>query len=486
MSKPIVLQEEWAGANQDTPRHQLPKGKVFQCTDFIPELDGVPLAKRGGWDRHWNAITVANYVAGVQIAPFATGSQVVCWDDDGDLHYTASFDTASWTTIANTLVPAHPPTFWKEMVIVADVNGTGSPYRFSGSAIVALGGTPPTGSVSCVYKNHLVLARSAAETRRVWFSNANDYDVWDTATDGQWLDVDMPIRGISALRNLMIVFGEGKTQRIRGDIIPGVVGSDMVVEPLFAIGCSDPASVAVADDYAIFANAGGIYMTDGIGVIDLTEQSGMSNYYRFLMTGYDAAWIISAALYRGWYVFSVLDGASLVQAGMIDVKRRRFVKLTNVKATMMASSPPGILDLDPKLVFSERASLNVANATTCWTPAGAYKNDGDGTAVLPSVETGFYLGRPGLKRWRQLYARYTLTDAASDNPILTASYGRNLNGSYTNLTPTLPEGTLLRKRIPINYPADSITVKLAQTNASAVTEIYWLEADVTPMEPGRL
>lgn len=489
MSQPVLLQDDFSlGANQDVPRHQLPKGKVYSVTDAIPELNGVPLEKRGGWHRPWAALASANYVAGVQIAPFAAGTKLVAWDDDGDLHYTSSFSATAWTTLSNSVVPAHAPTFWKNVVIVFDVNGSSGGYSFDGSGGTSLGVSAPTASMSTVYKNHLVAARSSANTNRVWFSSAADYTAWDTAADGQWLDADMPIQGITALRNMVLLFGEGKSQRIRGDIIPGVVGSDMVVEPLFTIGCSDPASIATTDDYVIFANSSGIYYTDGTGVIDLMEQVGMSQFWKTQMEAYASTWTISAALHRGWYVFSVMDGSTFKLAGMLDVRRRRYVSLTNVKATMMVSSPPGVLDLQPKLVWSERASLYVANGTSMWSPSSTYKNDGDGTAVTWSAEFPHYFGKPGKKRWKSLYVKRKTVDAGSDNPALTFSYTTDLgSASYTSLSPTFPENSAVtRDRIPLGFAAEGVSIKVVQSNASATTSLYALEADMWALEPGRL
>lgn len=492
MSKPTELQADFSvGASQDTPRHQLPKGKVYSLTDFIPELDGAPLAKRGGWVRTWNAVsnTAATYVAGVAFAPFSSGaSKVVAIDDQGTFHVTSFGAAPSVTAGSATRVPAQVPTFWKDYLFFLDVNGAAAPQKWDGTSLTSVGGSPANASLSCVYKNHLVFARSSSALRRVWFSNAGDSETWDTAADGQWLDVDMPIEGIVALRNMILVFGEGFTQRIRGDVIPGVVGSDMVSEPLFSIGCSDPASIAITDDYVVFANSSGIYLTDGVGVADLTEQAGMSQFWKTSMASYTTTYTIAAAIYRGWYVFSVMNGSSLVICGMLDVKRRRYVKLTNLKATMLCSTPVGILDTPPKLLFAERAALRVSEATQMWTPGASYKNDGDGTAVTPVIELPHYYGKPGKKRWKRLYLKYHMTDAATDNPTLTAAYQTDLaSTSYTSISPALAETTAVtRARLPLNFAAEGMSLKLTQANASANTYLYGIEADMDAIEPGRL
>lgn len=492
MSNPVVLQEDFSlGGGTDQPRHQLSKGKVYSLTDFIPELDGAPLTKRGGWVRTWDAMsnTAATYAAGVAFAPFSSGSsKVVGIDDQGTFHVMTFGGAPSVTAGSATRVPAQVPTFWKDYLFFLDVNGSAAPQKWDGTTLSAVGGSPPNAALSCVFKNRLVLARSSTQLRRVWFSDPNDSETWDTAADGHWTDVDMPIEGIVSMRNMILVFGEGYTQRIRGDIPPGVVGADMVVEPLFTIGCSDPASIAVTDDYVVFANSSGIYLTDGVGVADLTEQAGMSQFWKTSMASYTSTYTIAGAVYRGWYVFSVMNGSSLVLCGMLDVKRRRYVKLTNLKATMICSTPVGILDVPPKLLFAERGALRVSNATTMWTPSATYKNDGDGTAVTPVVELPHYYGKPGKKRWKHLYVKYHMTDAATDNPTLTAAYTTDLeSSSYTNISPTLAEtSAATRARVPVRVAAEGVSLKLTQANASGVTHLFGIEADMDAMEPGRL
>ena len=473
---------------QDVPRHQLPKGKVWNMTDAIPETDGAPVARRGGWSRPWSAMsnTAATYAAGVAFAPFTAGSQVVGIDNAGKFHYT-TFAASSFTAGVASRVPAQVPTFWRDRLFLLDINGTSAPIKYDGSGALTVSGSPPTATMSCVYKNHLVFARSNAEIRRVWFSDAGDYDSWDTGADGQWLDMDIPVQGIDALRNMILVFGEGSTQRIRGDIIPGVVGSDMVVEPMFSVGCSDPASVATSDDFAVFANAEGIYMTDGIGLVDLTEQAGVTGYWRDQMQAYGSGYTIAGALHRGWYIFSVNDGGSFVHAGMLNVRKRVFVKLTNFNAQMICSTPIGLLDTRPRLIFAERGSLRIADWQYLFNPSSAEK-DGDNTDITPVIETPFYFGRPGRKRWHSLYPRYRLL-AGSETPTLTLSYttDQSVGGAYTAMSPTLTGATgIQRKRRALGFRSEGVAFKVTQTNASAYTELHSFEADAYGEEPGRV
>jgi hypothetical protein len=494
MSRPVLLQDDFSlGMRSDDPREQLPKGAVFAMTDFLPKNDA-PLQKRGGWNRPWNALAAGTYVAGVTFAPFSAGSKIIAFNDSGTL-YTMAIGSATVTSVGAAVVPAHPPTFYRNKLYVCDITGAVVPKVYDGSTIAALTTSPPSAILSCAYKDHLVLARSTANTNRVWFSSGGDPTSWNTAASGQWLDTTYPIQGLAAMRNMILVFSEGYTERIRGDIIPGVSGSDMVKEPLFTVGCSDPGSIATTDDFTVFANSAGIYLTDGSGVADLTEQSGNKRLWQSLLSGYAGSWTIAGAVFRGIYHCSVMDGSTFKCAFAVDIKRRVFYRFTNVAGIMMVSTPIGILDAPPAFYMAERGSLFVADLTKMYTGAGSgtYKNDGNGTAVTPSIELPHYMGRPGIKRWKNLYVKHLLTDAATDNPLLTVSFQTDVaSSSYTAMGTTLPEVTeTTRRRIPMSAStlgglrADGVSLKVAQTNASADTRINSLEADILTQEQSK-
>ena len=62
------------------------------------------------------------------------------------------------------------------------------------------------------------------------------------------------------------------------------------------------------------------------------------------------------------------------------------------------------------------------------------KNDATGTAVTPILETPYYDLAQSKSTIRKVYFNYDLRDAASDNPVLTASYILSPElTSYTNV-----------------------------------------------------
>ena len=489
MARTITLQDSWSlGMKPDVPREKLPRGACVALTNAWPDLDA-PIRKRGGWNRPWNATAAGTYIAGVGFAPFSSGYKVLVITD-GEALYSGTYAAATMTSVGTVVNVAHSPVFYRDKVYFLDLDGTAAVREWDGTTLQNAGGSPPTGAVGCVWKDHLVIARTNAAPHRVFFASGGDPTSWNTAapsSGGQTWDMTNRVQGLAVIKGMILVFEDGMTERLRGDIIPGVVGSDMVREPIFQIGCSDPASVATTDDFVIFANSNGVYLTDGSNVADLTRLVGISNDWKTTLSGYAATWTIAAGMHRGYYVCSIMDGATFKGAYWIDVTAKTAGKLTNVEATMIASTPIGMIDLAPKLIMGERATNRASDLTTMWTPSATYKNDGDGDAVTWSMETPFFLGRRGLKRHKRLWSSYYMADAASDNPALTVSYTTDLAGSsYTALSPTLAEtSTWECEPLELNQRSEGFQIKVAQSNASADTRFYALEVEQEPMEQSR-
>lgn len=484
MARPLTLQDDFSGgANQDLPRYALPKRDVWQVTDMVPNREGAGLTRRGAWQRSYDAMTAAStsYAAGVGFAVYS-GPTLLGFDEDGRLYKWAP-GAAAITDVGAARLPAHPPTYYRGLSALLDVSGATAPMKYDGTTLAALGGSPPSAAVSTVYKDHLVVGFSAANQNRVWFSNAGNPEGWDTAADGQWLDCSLAVRGLATIRNMLLVFEEGRTERIRGDIIPGVVGSDMVKEPLLEVGCSDPASIAVTNDVVVFANGAGIFRTDGIGVVDVTAQCGMSQFWSDTLAGYDGNWTIAGAVWKNWYVFSVLQSTTLKLAGMIHLQNPTWVTLTNIATQMMVSTPIGASNIGSEwLWMAERGSKNVASLAALL-DRGNGTTDGDGTALTCSVETGFFMGGQGKSRWKNLYAHVYSNDTIT---LTTSRLDSRSDTSYATVDSRSINGDV-KKRIPLRRAQTGVALKLAFGSGSATTvDLYAIEAELMSREPSRL
>jgi hypothetical protein len=485
MAKPILVQDDFSlGMKRDVPREHLPKGAAWDLLDYIPNL-GAPLRKRGATIGATAALSNPRYYAACGFAEFAAGSRVVGIDDAGALKYATP---ASGTSN----VPPHAPTFYRDRLYITDAAGTASLKYFDGTTVGAVSGSPPTATSSCVYKDHLVVARTSANLNRVWFSSGGDPTSWDTAADGQWLDSTYPVQGLAAMRNMILVFSEGHVARIRGDIIPGVAGSDFVHEPLFNIGTADPASIAVSDEYVIFANPSGVYMTDGLGIVDLTKQGGIKTYWQTQLLSYASTYTIACGIHRGIAHVCVMNGSTHIVTLACDIDRRVWWRYQNVNAIMMAATPTGLLDAPTELYFARRdsnsSSCAITRATGMYEPSSTSYADTYGAQHTPSVETAFYRTTPGQKRVKAVYVTYDGEYGAGTQSLTLAYVTDPAETSYTSLSPTLLQTdsgfTRARRRMPKR--TDGFALKLSTTAEFHNLRVHSFEVDMQLLEAGRV
>jgi hypothetical protein len=393
MAKTVVLQDRFdRGMIRDLPADALPKGACHDIIDMIPSLKA-GISKRSAWKRH-SATVSDTYCAALCYAPFAAASQIVAINSAGAVKQVSV--TATTVTARGTAqVPFQQPVFYRELVYIPSDNGTTSVKSYDGTNNAgAATGSPPAGMFCTTYKDHLVLARTAAAPTTVWFSNGGDAGVWDTAVDGQYLKTTRAITGLATLNQMILVFSEGGIERIRGDIIPGVAGSDMVVESAFAIGTSDASSIAVDGDFCVFANANGVWLTDGIArPVDLTAECGIKSYYRDLLYTYATTYTLAAGIYQGHYILSIMDGTTSVAVLCLDIFKRRAWRFTNIKAAMMASAPTTSDARSGDLFFGERN--NPTGSVYVYTsPNLANLRGGDGFLSETDALSDVYLRQP--------------------------------------------------------------------------------------------
>jgi hypothetical protein len=487
MAKPVELQRQFARMERDLPRNALRDGSAWNLVDFIPSLDG-ELRGRGGWTNASNDIAAttatASYVIAGSYVNYADGAVLVCLDEDGEIYKIASGGTV--TDVGSGRVTKQNPVLHRDKLIITGSTGALSPVKVTNSAGTLtngnLGGSPPTAIYATVWNDYTVMANTTANNNRMWFSDPGDPEAWDT-TNSYW-DFSLPITGLASLRRTIFVFHDEAMSRLVGSAPPPDSDFD-AADPLFHVGTPDARSIATTDDRVIWANPEGIYITDGSAKpASLTRLCGMQKYWRELLSSYSSStWTLTGAVYQNYYFFCVMDGTTFKDAGMIDLDRQSWLRLSNVDARAMW---PGQAQTD-KLYFGRRGAARVGELSSIFQPLAAVKNDGDGDAVAPVLETPFYEGKKGDKAFRQLWLEYELTDYASDNPTLTVSYIKKVEGtSYTTLSGTAAESSASRfARWPLGFGAGGVAFKVQKANAGDV-KLWALLADVHAREQSRL
>lgn len=478
MGKVIPVQEEFRRMVRDFPRNQLPKGACWTMEDWIPIQLGAPARKRGGYRNYSDLIsaTVAttSYVTGGIYADQLATPKMVVVDEDGRLIQIKTDGTGDVVDIGAGLPTLQNPVQLNALVVNTGSDGTTAPKRYNGSAVANLGGSPPAAKYAAVWKALLLLGNTAAQPQRLYFSTT-DYnpETWDP-TNTYW-DFSYPIKGLGPMRNAVLVFADEYTSRLRGSTPPP--GGDLIADdPLFNIGCADARSIATWNEQTVWAAHDGIYITDGTIPNDLTKLCGMKGYWQDALNDFDnGTGTITAGIIRDFYVVSVMVGAAPVLSAMIDLQRYGWVNLSNVDASSIWRVTGGTGDSE-QLFFGPRNSAYVGEMSTFFSPNATYKNDGNGMAVTPMLETPYYEISQGRDRIRRVYLTYDLRDDDGDLPTISIKFVESPEETSYTAVDTDFNVTVIRdrQRKPIGKLPLGIGFKIEQTNASSDTRLWAL------------
>jgi hypothetical protein len=344
------------------------------------------------------------------------------------------------------------------LVIIPGGNGLVVPKKYDGTTLSDLNGSPPLARFATVYKDFTVLGNGSVSSiyypNRIWFSPQGDPDcfgttgitAWDT-TDS-WIDFSLPVRGLASTKNAMMVFGDGQIARIRGSIPPP--DADMTVDdPWQKVGLLDPFSITLYQDIVYWCAPEGVFRSDGVYLDDITQKGGMLRYWLDIVLDATSDYTFATGVIRNKLVISIMNGSTFVDAFMVDLQTYAWTQISNLPAT---SFWDGIINVGDETFFGRRDAAYVARLGSMFEVGdSAFKNDGDGDAVVSMLETPFYeLGRPGLKVVKNAYVGYHLRDFASDNPtILVETIDSPESTSYTNRGSLAETSTYDRKRVAI-------------------------------------
>jgi hypothetical protein len=293
------------------------------------------------------------------------------------------------------------------------------------------------------------------------------------------------------LLNTTLIFGYTTVYTLTGDTPPP--GGNLVRKALFqANGTFDGRSVVPWREYAIWANASGVFSSDGATFTDLTKAGGISNYYRALVSGFAfvQGWSAVAQILYDRYVLTIRNASGAVVTTLVcDLDRKVWTEWTNIEAGNFAHRPAGpgttLIGGGEELFAAHISQPRIITMSGLFSPALANSGDADGTAVLPILETPFYnMGTSGIKRIRNVYVEYDIRNAGAlrVSAVTTPESG----AAYTTVTPDLATTTAMRRApVGIRKAALGVGLKITQTLASSDTRIYGVEAEGHPQERSR-
>jgi hypothetical protein len=117
-----------------------------------------------------------------------------------------------------------------------------------------------------------------------------------------------------------------------------------------------------------------------------------------------------------------------------------------------------------------------------WQPSATTKLDAEGTPVTPIFESRLVSTSIGLKRYGFSHLSYDMRDAATDNPTLETmiATGIEADSGFADVreSPLVETTRSIRKRFTIYKNSQGLSLRLVQANASAKTEIYFVETEI--------
>lgn len=496
MADPKSILRNYAGAmKRDLGRDELPPGVLWNVVDFLPSVLNARERKRGGWSNgseDFGALLgSSSYLEGGVVADFTAGQSVLTWDEDGFLFHALTPTTTA--QVGSLGLVGGDAIFYDDKVIITDAAGLLDPRLVTrtGSAhsITALSGGPPEARFGLVYKDVLWLASSALSADRIWFSEAGQPQSYDLVN--KYLDVSFPITAMATLSNAVLVWSLNRCARIRGSIPPP--DTDFVKDdPVFVEGCTDNRSVAYYQDKVIFANAGGLWITDGTALEDLTHICGQKSWWRDIMNGLDgfnapgvrydpSTWGIACGTYGDYLVYSITYGATLVDSGLIDMTKFTWHREDNIAASFFMHR-----EYPDELFWGRRDNSRLATLSSIFIPTADNMDDGNGAAVEPFFETGFGLDTTEMKTMRRAYLNYDLRDGDNSSPEVTLSYIMSPESTdYVDLAAFPVTDEYTRDYRPLNFPSRGIAFKLTLSGHAEDLRVYDIELDAQSREKHR-
>lgn len=482
------------GIVRDLPRSSVPDGGVYDATDFCFNLPGKAY-KRGGVAYQGTAMggSGANLNGSkfITAGQFAAGTKILA--QANDLHL---YDITSGATDLGALSgqwPRGPAVLFNDVLYIAPDGDMKKVSIVAGVVTLAsLTFAPPQMRSVTTYAGRLVVAndRTNSRTNRIYFSQAPDPEAaWDTTN--MYIDANHEISHIEGIQGALLVFSHDSIERIIGTVPPGIDGEDMALQPFASnIGVVEGRSVGYWGPWIIFAGQSGVYMTNGSTVEPLmtkNDGSGILSYYQGLAAQAIATsdYVFSGGVYNSTFYHLVISsgtGAVTYDHLVCYLPTRTWWRLGANPLMCWQSQVAVGNELYAVAGRSPVATVGIGNRAVkvsgIYSPTASNKNDADGTAITPFLETRVLGQGVGLKSFGHGHLHYDMRDAASDNPTLAVSVAKGIEATSFSAVPESPlaETTdMVRKRFRINRDSQGITVRLQQANASGKTEIFGIE-----------
>ena len=485
MAQPVLLQESYErGIYRDIARYQLPQNALWDAVDWISNLRGIPIAKRGPW-RYGSDSLGGTSIRTLGYGDFEPTPALVAVNNLGAM-FTVNLATGAVTSVGGSgafyLTNPGPPIFFRDRLIWCDRNGVGPPHYWKPgmSATAALTGAQPA-RTGTAHLSRLVLGGVPANPDNVYFSNPGDSMNWNAEN---FIPTTYPVTALSSLRTSLIVFSGALAQKITGSIPPAEPNDDMALRDFLQMGTTDDRSVWRYGDYNLFSNRDGIWQTDGAAASNFVDTAGFRGLYDDLIRGYDpATWKLLGGVMRDRYFLTIRNASNAVVTTLrLNMVNRRLGRMTNFDPVLYVDTQTSTHEL----IFGLQDEPRLAMVGAIFHDSAL--TDPDGVPILPVLETPYYRVQVGPKRIRHLFLVASMTGGTSPSlvpefvqrPEETSYRPIIANGTrHEVIYPTSPSE---RHRIPFYVASEGFGLRLTQVGPSLTTSLFDILADIHTRE----
>ena len=250
----------------------------------------------------------------------------------------------------------------------------------------------------------------------------------------------------------------------------------MWMEPLIGLGgCNEPHSICYWNDNVLFADARGVYLTDGTQIKDISKQGGIGEEWR---KAYNPDWRVAAGVVKDQYVISLTDTTAhtFKKCFVCDLDSRSWSVFNNMPFASYVASLGEI-----EALYGGGLDGKVANVSKIWTVADPTTDtvDGNGLPVLPQLETAWYRMSENMemKRIKNLYFALDLDETTGAVNVYGSKQPQPTSSDWV-LLKTIQEGDIPdnrgvsmeiaginRRRIPVGVQAYGMAVKIERPDA---------------------
>jgi hypothetical protein len=470
---PSLLDDDFSrGIVRSVEGQRIPKGGVYDCVNGLLD-DDMGVYRRGGSSYLITSDVGATLLGIADVVLPTVGQVTLMWTSASLLRVSGSGYATPGSDVPRALARGVgvgdywiAPGATSEIVTYAGLSsGAGTtPAPNADPIYVAAVGTPA----------RLIVA----EGTKAYFSAPGDHTTFGT-DDFHQLPSRAQITGADSIGDSCILF-----------TTTGVfVISNMSFELVDAYGNPQQRVEQVSKSLLLWGDPGIASFRGGLIVpgiddvylfgLDGTEEpisAAIRPLYRsYVKAGYQPG---TAAVHRGHYFLPIVNGTTLVDVLVcrLDGGSPGWTRWDGHAAALAYAQRIGSTTRSPKLYAT--AGQRVSDLSGCFVPASANKSDATGTAHVLTIITRDYPVKAMVKAlWREVRARFELTDAATDNPTLTAEYavGPVAGESWTSIG-SWAEGTgEAPTRLAVNKSAQAIRFRLKTSGAAASCVVRSLE-----------